>query len=151
MKTLSTWIITLVVGVGAAASATQASVTPDTPTQVSITQVGSVGGTAKDVMPVASKKTGGEQVAWCFRRWNGTWGCIWFWCARRTEWQSILNPSPWLAGEEGAISSSDLHHHNISLAAIVDHARTDMDLMCPVEMDLRAEFHQRVPADPVTS
>ena len=76
MKTLSIWIATLVLGVGAAASATQASVTRDTPTQVSITQVGLVDGAAKDVKPVASKKTGGEQVAWCFRRWNGTWGCI---------------------------------------------------------------------------
>jgi len=78
MKTLSIWIATLVLGVAVAASATQASasVTPDTPTQVSITQVGSVGGAAKDVKPVASKKTSGEQVAWCFRRWNGTWGCI---------------------------------------------------------------------------
>ena len=76
MKTLSIWIATLVLGVGVAASATRASVTPDTPTQVSITQVGLVDGAAKDVKPVASKKTGGEQVAWCFRRWNGTWGCI---------------------------------------------------------------------------
>jgi len=76
MKTLSIWIATLVLGVGVAASATQASVTPDTPTQVSITQVGLVDGAAKVVKPVASKKTGGEQVAWCFRRWNGTWGCI---------------------------------------------------------------------------
>src|SRR5580700_1863920 len=66
MKTLSVWIATLVLGVGVAASATQASVT----------QAGPVGGAAKDLTPIASKKTGGEQVAWCFRRWNGTWGCI---------------------------------------------------------------------------
>src|ERR1700719_1680604 len=76
MKTLSVWIATLVLGVGVAASATQASVTQATPNQASITQVGPVGGAAKDFTPIASKKTGGEQVAWCFRRWNGTWGCI---------------------------------------------------------------------------
>ena len=44
MKTVSIWIATLVLGVGVAASATQASVTQDTPAQASITQAGSVVG-----------------------------------------------------------------------------------------------------------
>jgi phosphate-selective porin len=69
MKTLSLWIATLVLGV--VASATHAAVTPDA--AIKTTPVVGAQSVSK---PVASKKTGGEQTAWCYRRWNGTWGCI---------------------------------------------------------------------------
>ena len=76
MKTFSLWSAALVVGVGLAASATQASTAHDGATRaVPITAV-SVDGAVNVLQSTASKKTRGEQVAWCFRRWNGTWGCI---------------------------------------------------------------------------
>jgi hypothetical protein len=76
MRTLSIWIATLTIGAGVVTSATQAAIPQETPNQAAIARAEPVVGAQSVSKPVASKKAGGEQVAWCYRAWNGTWACM---------------------------------------------------------------------------